>query len=182
VLVNITADRRIAAYSTVFITLRQQFLSSADALRVDIANGTVPGSSIPIATTDAFKDRFAQAGWAFEGTRTHVSVAASHGQEKYDQRTDLDRTRTGGEVTFRRRLRPTLTLGAAARYNSEKFDNVAAKYNEMVFTAELSQTFGRHLGMALSVERYDRSGSQLFVDYVENRAGVSLTYSFAGSR
>ena len=182
VYVDITADRRMGAFSSIFVKLRQQFLSSADALRMDIADGSTLGSGSTLTTADAFKDRFVQAGWTLDAARTNITVSTSYGKEEYDLRSDFDRNRSGVEAVFRRRLRPTLTLGVSARYDREKFVNVAAKYDEAQFKAELSQTFGRHVGMAISVERYDRSGSQLFADYTENRIGVGITYAFAGSR
>lgn len=174
-LANLSVIRDLSAASTLQLDLGTQFTDASDALRSAIEGGAVGGPDVT-ATADPFEGRFVSLRWAFSRNRTGLTLGASWNEDRYEQQTQLDRTRVAYEAIFTRRMASSLDLMLMAVLNDEEFDTTGLTSDELNVVARLNWRIGRALGLALSVERSDRDSSTGLGEYVENRAFLTLTY------
>jgi len=181
-LYEVSIERRLASSSAIFLNAREEFSTASDLLRVQATTGSPTGSVDPLTTADPFRNRTARLGWRFDRPRMHLQFAGAWGQERYEQTISLDRTIKALEASVDRRITSTVGINVSARYERQKFDNVAASYNQTTLLADITKDLGRRLGLSLTLGRYDRSGSDLFSDFTENRIGLELRYTLYGTR
>lgn len=175
-LVNITAQRELSASSLLRLTLGTQLGDAGDALRGALGGEVVGGGSQITATSDPFENRLVSLSWQFSRNRTGFSLGAAWNEDRYETRTEFDRTRYSYVATVSRLLSRTLDLQLQASLDNEQFDNVDLNTDEVHYAATLNWRAWRTLGLRLLVERYDRNSSNGLGEYNENRAFVTLAY------
>lgn len=178
-LASLSLIRALSASSTLHVELGTQFTDASEALRSGLEGGIVGGADVS-ASPDPFENRTAGLRWSFSRNRTGFTLGASWNEDRYERTTTLDRTRLAYEATFSRQLGATLDLLLVGLFSDEEFDTTGLTAEELNLSARLDWQAGRTLGLALSIERYDRDTSDGTGEYVENRAFLLLTFRPGG--
>lgn len=174
-LVDLSISRDISESSTLHLEVGSHFSDAGESLRGALAGGAVGGADIT-ASGDPFESRSASLRWTFARNRTGASLGVGRYEDEYETQTALDRTRTAYEASLSRRLTQNVQLELTALLNDEEFENTGLTSDELSVLARCNWTFGRRMGLALSVERSKRNSSDGVGEYTENRAFLTLTY------
>lgn len=178
-LINIYVTRELTASSSLRLTLSQQLGDAGDSLRSQLSGGVVGGGAGQItATSDPFESRLVSAEWSYLRGRTGFTLGGSYSKDEYETATQFDRKRSDVTAGISRRMASALTLDLRATLENEKFVNTGQKNDEFRIGATLNWRAWRRLGVRLTAERYDRDGEggTTNVEYVENRAFLTLAY------
>lgn len=181
-LVRLGLQRRISAASFLQFDVAQGYTANANTAGQAPIAGANPNTPDALAIADPMEGRSAQLAWRTVLPRTSFHVSAYWRDEQYQNLTQFDRSIRGVEATVTRRLRSTLTLLLQGTLEKEEYDNLDANNDTTTLVAELNNSFGRRIALALRYERYRRSGSSAIQEYTENRIGLRLTYLLAGQR
>jgi len=84
-------------------------------------------------------------------------------------------------LTFVRRVSASISTSLLGAYTDEEFEDSDLTSREFRLGATIDWQFGRHLGLSLTAERYDRDTTNDQGEYVENRGIVTLFYRFQGT-
>jgi len=175
--------RRVTPSSLLQVSFARQTADAADIIRYDFGVGLNPTQTpLRLAARDPLVDTSINAGWQFERPRTRFGVSGYRTQERYEVSKIFNRTLSGADAHFDRRLQRHLSLGLAARFENEHFDTTGISDHNLDLSVTLNWFIGQHLQLALRGDRYDRSGNGAIIEYTENRIGLQATYGLLGGR
>lgn len=172
---SLTVQRRMTAASTLRFEAGRQFTDSGESLRNAVVGSSVGGVNVT-ASSDPFQNTSAGLSWTFARHRTGLTLGASWEEDRYERQTQFDRNRITYAASFTRRLSQVLDLTLSASLDDENFNSAGLDSEEMFLRADLSWQLGRRFGLALSVDRSDRSTSSGLGEFTENRVFLMLTY------
>jgi hypothetical protein len=178
-LVDITISRDISSASILELSVGTQFTDTGDSLRGELVPQVLGGSHIT-ATSDPFENRSASLEWRFQRNRTGFSISAGWNEERYEEETQFDRTRYFYGAYFSRRMSRTLELGLQATMSDDDFENAGFTIEELSAGTSLSWSFGQHVGLRLSLDRFDRKDTRGITEFVENRGFLTIFYRSQG--
>jgi len=178
---RLDVTREVSAASRVSVSLGTQFSDSSQALRGAVGQPVGGGTGVTSAP-EPFENRFVDLSWNFTRNRTGFGLRASWNEDQYDrefdtQATQPDRNRWVYELTLSRRFTPNVTGTLIGSYTDEEFKTVPLlTSDELRIGGTLDWQFGRHTGVSLLVERYERNSSDVSTEYTENRGFLTLFY------
>jgi hypothetical protein len=179
-LASLSLVRTVSPSSTLFFDVGTNFSDAGEALRTALEGGLVGGADIT-ATTDLFENRYASVRYRFFRHRTGFELGTSWSEDRYEERTEFDRTRFAYEASLTRQVGSNTDFVLLAILNQEEFDTNGLRSDELSIQARLDWRLGRSFGLALTIERFDRGTNRddeigLGREYSENRAFLMLTY------
>lgn len=182
VLARVSLVRRVSASSTLAFGAATQFSDASDLFRdsqnqqgVELSGESVVGSS------DPFESRLVSLNWNFERNRTSFGVGVQYSEEDYENIATNDRTLTTYNVSFGRKLSPTVAVRLLGTYEREHFERVDFDDDELRANASISKNLGRTLQVRLQYSLNDRDSSSVGTKYKENRVSLFVSWSPIGS-
>jgi hypothetical protein len=183
-LARVDLTREVSAASTFTLSFGTQFSDASQSLRGAVESAPAGGTTDVVASPDPFENRFASVGWNFNRNRTGFGLRAAWNQDRYEtQSVDIadlqsDRTSWTYELTFSRRLSANVTTNLIGAFTDEEFDATGATSEELRVGGALDWQFGRHVGISLSAEHFERRSSDAATDFDENRGFLTLFYRY----
>lgn len=181
-LLRLNVVRSLSASTTLDFSVGKELTDSSDSLRQlaggagRVGPGAVTASAAPLTT------RFADLAWNFNRNRTGFGLGVSWNDDSYEDQALLDRVRWVYSAHLDRQLSRTLTASLASSYTDDNYSATRTEAAEWMNTASLSWAFGRHFGLQLRLENFDRSTSSQLGEYRENRGFLTLFYSTGPDR
>jgi hypothetical protein len=188
-LARVDLTREVSAASRFTLSFGTQFSDASQSLRGGVESSPAGGATGVVSSPDPFENRFASAGWNFNRNRTGFGLRASWSQDRYESQTvdqtvepddilQSDRTTWTYEMTFSRRLTANVTTNLIGAFTDEEFDATGATNEELRVGGTLDWQFGRHIGISLTAEHFERNSSVAATDFNENRGFLTLFYRY----
>jgi hypothetical protein len=182
-LVSLGLDRRISAFSTVYLLARVGYATDVESIRT-AAGLTTPSVAFAGASSpNPQKQESVSLGWNLERARTTVALFGSLARQKYQGQSVLDHDNVLLQLLLLRRLSPTVSAVLSLQHQTNRYTRVDADTTQTDLSAGISKTFYR-LGLSLRYENFRRGGSSssstVVTVYHENRIGLYLTYDLLG--
>lgn len=178
-LVRISFTREMSVSSDVRLAFGTEITDSSNSLRGVAQGPSSAGSIAVVATSEPFESRFAELGWTFQRNRTGMGLGASLNKDIYEDQRQLNRTRWVYDANVSRELTANVNFMLSGALTNEKFDVSGFEADELHASATLSWRLGRNLGVSLMAERFDRDTNTLVGEYTENRAFLTLFYTYS---
>jgi hypothetical protein len=175
-LLRVSVIRSLSASNALDFSFGTQLTDSSDSLRQlaggagRISPGAVTATSAPLTT------RFVDLAWNFNRNRTGFGLGVSWNDDSYEDQASLDRDRWRYSAHLDRQLSRTLTASIASSFTDDRYSATGSEATEWMNTGSLSWAFGRHFGLQLRLENFDRSTSTRLGEYRENRGFLTLFY------
>jgi hypothetical protein len=176
ILLDLSISRQMTSSSLLTLTAAHEFSDAGESLS---ASGGGEFEQIT-ASADPFESSDASLEWSFNRNRTSMELSVAYNERAYETQVEFDSTRMFYRVDFGRVMRPTLTANLFATLTDEEFEISGDEAKELSFGATFDWDFGRHMGLRLRLERFDRSTTASGNDFEENR--VILEFTFRGDR
>lgn len=181
-LFNLTIERQLSARSTLTVNAGTELTDSAEAMRRDqVIDGIDIEGGHPIVSSGQFQSDYVSVGWALEGARTTLDLAADLRSEDYERDATLNRDAIGATASFVRQLSARLSWRLFGGWTTQDFDRSNVKFDEWNAGTGFDWLLTETVGVTLVAERFEGSGDTLAGanqrDYTENRVTVHLTYT-----
>jgi len=125
---------------------------------------------------NVYRERSARLAYEFDGASTDVRIQGYDLRNNYFQEGAEDLRYRGMGVRVEHRLRPHVSLTAAALHQRIDFDPIAREDRESALEVGLTRRVNRHWTGSVSVRHRQRDSTAPTQDFKENSALLSVTY------
>jgi hypothetical protein len=175
-LLRVSVMRNLSASMTLDFSFGTELTDSSSSLRQLAGGAGSIGPGAVTASSDPFTTRFANLGWDLRRNRTGIGFGASWNDDSYESQASLDRVRWVYDAHLDRQLSRTLTASLVTSWTKDDYLTAGAEATEWMTAGSFAWAFGRHFGLQLRVERFDRDTSNQLGEYQENRGFLTLFY------
>lgn len=181
-LFSLTVARDVSPRSVVNFSASTRSSDTASAIGLDDVFGGGPGIPDRISTTDTFEMRDARLGWEFTAPRTTFGFSVGYEEDRYDNATELDRSRQSVNAFVRREITPTISLEARGLLRMSEFDETGQEEDETEYGILASWNAVGRLFIELSADLHDRDSTIDETEFQELRTFLRFAWRSTGER
>jgi hypothetical protein len=183
---TVAVQRRISPRVTLSVEYNHGYSNASESLRAGVRQGlNIVGARPDNVNVEAVAEPFRVDRGNFmlyrNTNRGSAALRVTWDRERYTQNIVSDRTVTGADILFDRRLSPLWTVAAIGRYSHEKFVNTNGRDDSVRLSLGLTRVISRSFQVALVVERTRSTGATTTDQFSEDRASLVFRYAPKGS-
>ncbi len=179
-------DHKVSPHWSVNLSGGREYTDGAETFGNAIDHSGIPLPNVPPSnvfystqslplTNQPLRADSARAGLAYGGTRSTLSGSVSVTRDRYLLVPVSDDNRTGGDISFTRRLTPYSDLHLGASYQDRNFINFGQSDKTTYLTAYYSLQLDPSVSLYAGYD-YEKRVSTASYGYVDNRVTIGIRY------
>lgn len=174
-MLRVRATHRLSPFITAYVNFDQQYPTSQGAVEYDPA-AAVTGADHTILTAAPRLTRNVGGGVIFARPRTQFELTFNRQDESAKLGAAGERTFDQFQARVSRAMTPRSTIGGFVGYTRETISPLTTSANETSVGAQLGLSFGKSLGLDVTVMDRRRTSAQAFNSFSELSGGIYLRY------